>query len=329
MIISRTPLRISFFGGGTDYPAYFRRHGGETLVTTIDKYLTVSVHEIAQFADHRIQVHYSKVESVPSVDEIDISVVRETLRYLQIDGGLEVHLMGQLPARTGLGSSSATTVGLLTALHAYLGHDQAGETVAREAVHIEQDLIGEPVGCQDQWSSALGGLRHLSFHQDGSVSHELVDLPLQRLNALDERLVMFYTGMQRNANEVLRGQVQETATGSLDSRLDEMRAHVQRGLEILRSDRDLGEFGDLLDEAWQIKRSLASNVSNATVDEAYAKARSAGARGGKLLGAGSGGFLLLYAEPDRHAALRDALGETAQVHFHLVSRGSQVIFRDE
>ena len=203
MIITQTPVRISFLGGGTDYPAYVRRCGGATLAATINQYTVVTVHRLTQFADHNVRVHYSQVESVSHVEEIRHPSARECLRFLGIDGGIEIHYVTNLPARTGLGSSSSATVGLLHALHAFKGEMVSREQLAAEAVHVEQELIQERVGCQDQYACALGGLQHMEFAPDGSVRSNPVVLPPDRLRALQERLLLLYTGVQRHAHEIL------------------------------------------------------------------------------------------------------------------------------
>lgn len=326
MIITRTPLRISFFGGGTDYPQYYRQHGGETLVTTIDKSVFVTVHPLADLFKHKVQVHYSRVESVTSVAEIQITVVRETLRHLGIDSGVEIHLVGDLPARTGLGTSSATTVGLLNALHGHRGLMASPTQLAEEAVHVEQDLLQELVGTQDQYATALGGFRHLKFGTDGVVTADPVILPSGRQRELEASLLLFYSGVQRDAAGVLEEQIRKTSDGALNIALGQMRQQVRDGLSILCSGSPLSEFGRLLHETWQSKRTLSSQVSNEWIDGIYNRARRAGALGGKLLGAGGGGFLLLYAEPDRIATVRSALDNLYEVKFQFDSAGSRVIF---
>lgn len=326
MIISRTPVRISFFGGGTDYPAYFRRHGGETLVTSVNKFLTVSVQHLTLFSNHRIQVHYSKVESVGSVDEIQLPVVRETLRFLNIDGGLELHLAADLPARTGIGSSSAATVGLLTALHAYRGEMVDLRQIASEAVFIEQEMIRERVGCQDQYACAVGGFQHLEFCADGKVHVRPVTISKRRLEQLQERLLLFYTGIQRTAHEVIASQIERTANGVLDDYLLRMRGQVRDAISILANDGPLSAFGQLLAEAWTLKRKLSDQISNSYIDEMYTRARVAGALGGKLLGAGAGGFLLLFVEPEMQSSVRAAVAEMREVRFSFEQQGSRIVF---
>jgi D-glycero-alpha-D-manno-heptose-7-phosphate kinase len=326
MVISRTPVRISFFGGGTDYPAYYRRCGGETLVTAIDKFLTVSVHHLTQFFDHKIQIHYSKVESVQRLDDIQIPNVRETLRYLGIEEGVELHLAADLPSRTGTGSSSATTVGLLTALHAYLGHVVGEEQIAREAVHIEQDRIGERVGSQDQYACAFGGFQHLQFHENGVITVKPITVAAERIDELQQSLLLFYTGIQRTAHEVVKEQLDSTAAGNLDNALSRMRMQVRRAVSILCGGGPLTEFGELLHEAWELKRTLSRSISTSYIDTLYSRALTAGARGGKLLGAGGGGFLLLFVSPEAQPAVRSALVELREVRFKFEPMGTRIAF---
>ena len=326
MIITRTPLRVSFFGGGTDYPEYFLRESGQVLATAIDKFLTVIVLELAPFFDHRIKVHYSRIESVRDVQEIEISVVREVLKYLDIDGGVEIYLAGQLPARTGLGSSSATTVGLLMALQAFKGSPISPGQAAEEAVHVERNVIREPVGYQDQHTCASGGLARLRFRTDGAVEREVLDLRADRRRELESSLMMFYTGLQRSASQVLHGQVEATRKGALDEALRQMRDQVDTAVAILAGDGDMDDFGRLLGEAWALKKSFSGDISTASIDGNYERALAAGALGGKLLGAGAGGFLLVYAPRDRQPSVRQALCELREVPFSLEKRGTRIIY---
>ncbi len=328
MIISRTPLRISFFGGGTDYPAYFQRHGGATLSATINKYTFVTVSPLAKLFEHSIGLHYSKVERVADPEQLQHPAVRECLRHLGIAGGVEIHIASDLPARSGLGSSSSFTVGLLNALHAFLGDaPREPEALAAEAVFVEQELIRERVGCQDQYACALGGLRRQEFARDGAVRSATVKVPPARLRALEQRLLLFYTGIQRYAHDILQEQLVKTANGELDARLETMKAMVAEGLDILlRRQRKLDDFGALLAEAWCQKAGLSAAISNPLIDEQYAAARRVGALGGKLLGAGGGGFLLLYVPPERQAAVERQLAPLHRVPFNFESRGSEIIF---
>lgn len=326
MIITQTPVRTSFLGGGTDYPDYFCKHCGATLSTTINKYTTVTVHRITQFSEHNIRVHYSKVEAVRRIDEIEHPSARECLRFLGIDGGIEIHYVGDLPARTGLGSSSSATVGLLHALHAFKGEMVSRKQLAEEAVYVEQELIKERVGCQDQYACAFGGLLHLKFERDRSVQVNPVVVSKERLQALEQRLMLLYTGLRRHAHEVLDEQIERTQSGENDEYLQEMAGLVNRGIEALTGNNNLSEFGALLHEGWELKRRLSSKVTNPMIDEFYERALKAGAVGGKLLGAGGGGFLLLYVEPQNQDNVRRVLPELREVDFAFENSGSTIIF---
>lgn len=299
MIVTKTPLRISFLGGGTDYPDYFKHHGGETLATSIDSYTLVVVNRLTKFVDYRIRVHYSQVESVDSLDELRHPSARECLRFSGLEEGVEIHYISDLPARTGLGSSSSATVGLLQALYGFKGQMVAQERVAAEATHIEQECIGERVGSQDQYICAVGGLRHLVFYRDGTVGSTIVILPPERKRLLQQSLMLLYTGRQRTAHEVLAEQIDRTRNGLNTNELHSLKLLAAQGVEILTGSGDLRQFGELLHEGWMLKRQLSSRISDGGIDALYERARAAGALGGKLLGAGAGGFLLLFVEPSK------------------------------
>lgn len=326
MIISMTPLRVSFFGGGTDYPEHFGQHGGATLASSIDKYSYITVNRLAEFFDHRIRVGYSKTELCREVDEVQHPSVRACLRFMGIEHGIEISVISDLPARTGLGSSSSFTVGLLHALHAFKGELVSREQLAAEAVHVEREMIKERVGLQDQYVCGCGGLLHLEFGGNGQVTITPITIPEPRCRALQERLMMFYTGLQRPAHEVLEQQIERTKAGVITSRLSQLRELVKQGIDVLYSERDLAEFGELLHEGWQLKRQFSEAVSNSLIDDAYARARQAGAIGGKLLGAGGGGFILLYVEPDNQVAVRKALRDMRGINFQFENQGSRLIF---
>src|SRR5947207_12933673 len=297
MIICRTPFRISFFGGGTDYPGWYRVHGGAVLATTIDKYCYLTCRHLPPFFEHRIRVVYRQIETCTTVDEISHPAVREALRFLHIDRGVELHHDGDLPARSGMGSSSAFTVGLLHALHALRGEMPTRMQLARESLHIEQDVLQETVGSQDQVLAAFGGVKHVQFQPDGEINVAPLVLPAERMRELKAHLMLFYTGIARTAADVAKSYA--TALESRRRQLRIMRELVDESIDILGSGTDIRAFGDLLHEAWQTKRSLSDQVSNSEVDALYERAREAGALGGKLTGAGGGGFLLLFVEPDR------------------------------
>jgi D-glycero-alpha-D-manno-heptose-7-phosphate kinase len=327
MVITQTPVRISFLGGGTDYPDYYRRHGGgATLAVSIDQYTIITVHHLTKFADHDLRVHYSTVEAVKSLDEVKHPSARECLRFLGIERGVEIHYVTNLPARTGLGSSSSATVGLLHALYAFQHKMVSREQLAAEAVHIEQNLIKERVGSQDQYACACGGLRHFEFSADGTVHATPVVMPPERLQSLNDHLLLFYTGIQRHAHDILEEQIERTTSGVNSQQLDRMKQVVKQGLEVLAGGKDLAQFGELLHANWVIKRGLSSKISSEGIDNAYARARKAGAIGGKLLGAGGGGFLLLFAEPKHHQAVTKALPDLRPVKFSFENLGSQTIF---
>jgi D-glycero-alpha-D-manno-heptose-7-phosphate kinase len=263
---------------------------------------------------------------VQHIDEIQHPSARECLRFLGIDGGVEIHYVSDLPARTGLGSSSSATVGLLVALHAFKGEMVSREQVAEEAVYVEQKLIKERVGYQDQYACALGGLLHLEFQQDGKVRANPVVLSQERLLALKERLMLLYTRIQRHAHEVLDEQIERTQSGENSKELESLKGLVSQGIEVLTNSDDVSEFGALLHEGWMLKRGLSSKITTSWIDEVYEQARRAGAVGGKLLGAGGGGFLLLYVEPDNRKRVLNALPELRETEFSFENSGSQIIF---
>lgn len=324
MIISKTPFRISFFGGGTDYPDWYHQHGGSVLATSINKYCYISCRYLPPFFDHKYRIVYSAIENVKTIADIQHPSVRATLDYMQCHQGLEIHHDGDLPARSGLGSSSSFTVGLLHALHALQGSYVSQEKLASETIHIEQQLIGEHVGSQDQITAAMGGFNRIRFFQDGHFSTEPVILNQQRNQQLQSHLMLFFTGLQRNAPDIAKSKID-----NLDKRrveLQAMQAMVDEAIQILQNDQaDLAAFGQLLDQSWQLKRQLSEAVSNETIDTIYTKAKQAGALGGKLLGAGGGGFLLLFVEPEQQQKVRDALDSLIHVPFQFDNSGSKIV----
>jgi len=327
MVISRTPYRISFFGGGTDYPAWYQAHGGAVLATTIDKYCYLRCRYLPPFFEHRIRVVYSKIELVHDFNEITHPAAREVLRFTKIKRGVEIHHDGDLPARSGMGSSSSFTVGLLHALHA-LKHKMPGkEQLAREAIHVEQNLLKESVGSQDQILAAYGGFNHVTFSQNDGFSVKPMVLPPRRLRELNSHLMLFYTGIKRTASDIAATFV-DNLKGN-QSHLKTMQGLVDEAIAILNSKSDIAEFGKLMNEGWKLKRSLSSKVTNPMVEELHAAAMSAGALGGKLTGAGGGGFLLLFVEPSQQAKVRQKLSKLIHVPFCFEFSGSQIIFYDQ
>lgn len=331
MIITRTPLRISFFGGGTDYPDHYLKHGGRTLGAAINKYSYITLNRLGDMFDYSIKVAYSRTELVQTPEEIIHPSVRECLRHTGIQRGVEIGYAGDVPARTGLGSSSSFTVGLLHALHAFRGELRSPDELAQEAIHVEQDLIRERVGVQDQMLCALGGLRQVTCGRDGTVRAEPVPLSGARSDELRGHLLLFYTGMRRHAHEVLAEQIARTRQGKLESELGRMSGMVEEAVRLLTSHGEIARFGELLHEAWMIKRRLSNTVSNERIDRWYEQARRAGAIGGKLLGAGGGGFLLFFATPSDHDAVRRALSDLKELRFQFDAHGTHLLYyqRDE
>ncbi|MEM7243897.1 MAG: hypothetical protein AAF533_01060 [Acidobacteriota bacterium] len=326
MIVVASPLRLSFLGGGTDYPSHFEQHGGCTLGTSIDRYVQITVSALSELVDHRYRVSYSRTELCSTIDEIEHPAVRECLRFLEVERPVEINAISDLPARTGLGSSSAFTVSLLHALHAFQGRMVSQEQLAHEAVLIERRLVGDRVGVQDQWTSALGGLLQLELSAGDRVLPRPVVVDAARQAALQERLLLFYTGQQRSSAEVLGEQVARTQAGENHDALLKLQQLAQWGVEVLARGPELSPFGELLEEAWQVKRGLSSTVTNDEIDAAHVAAREAGALGGKLLGAGGGGFLLEYVEPYNHEAVTRALSSLPRVPFSFENQGSRLVF---
>lgn len=326
MIICRTPYRLSFFGGGTDHPAWYLKHGGSVLASTVDKYCYLSCRFLPPFFEHNYRIVYSKIECTGEIDSIQHPAVREVLKHLDFDRGLEIHHDGDLPARSGMGTSSSFTVGLLHALYALRGQMPTKESLARESIHVEQELLKETVGSQDQVSAAYGGLNHIVFMPNGEISVQPVTISRERILELRSHLMLFYTGIKRTSSVVA-----DSFVPHLDGRRRQLRILkdlVDESISILSGSTPLSAFGDLLHEAWEAKRGLSNRISNSFVDDLYDHARAAGALGGKLTGAGGGGFLLLFAPPEKHDSLRKRLRDLIEVPFEFDFAGSQVIFVD-
>lgn len=326
MIISRTPFRISFFGGGTDYPEWYLENGGCVLSATIDKYCYITLRYLPPFFEHRIRLVYSKIETCLSYGEIEHPSARETLRFLSFDRGLEIHHDGDLPARSGMGSSSSFTVGLLHGLYALKGEMVSKKKLAGDAIHIEQNMIKETVGSQDQTAAAYGGLNCINFKKSGDIELQPIIIPRSRKEELCAHLMLFYTGIMRTASDVAKSYVENIHEKR--KLLNKMEDMVGDGISILRKNGPITDFGELLHSAWNVKRGLSSNVSNDTVNELYERARKAGAIGGKILGAGGGGFLLLFVPPSDRKTVKEALNELLYVPFSFEARGSEIILYD-
>jgi len=324
MIITRTPLRISFFGGGTDYPVWYRQYGGSVLSTTINKCCYITCRWLPPFFDYHSRVSYSRVENVGKNTSIEHPSVRGCLEYLGIDAGIEIHHVADLPARTGLGTSSAFTVGLLLGLYALRDQMRDKHALASEAIHIEQEILKEAVGAQDQVSAAYGGFNRINFNTDGSIEVNRILTASNRLAQLEQHLALYFTGFSRTASEVAQEQLRMTTHKKKE--LDMMLQLVNEAESIVANPgRSLDEFGRLLHESWKFKRSLTQKISNASIDEIYEAGLRAGALGGKLLGAGGGGFMLFYVPPERRDALRTRLKKLLCVPFGFSNRGSHVV----
>lgn len=324
MVITSTPLRISFFGGGTDYPVWYRENGGSVLSTTINKSCYITCRRLPPFFEYHSRISYTKVENVRRNDAIEHPSVRACLQFLGVEEGVEIHHVADLPARTGLGTSSAFTVGLLLGLYALQDRMRDKHALAADAIHVEQELLREAVGAQDQVSAACGGFNRIDFHTDGSIEVKRVLTEPSRVAELEQRLALYFTGFARIASEIAQDQVR--LTPQRQQELGTMLQLVNEAEAIVANPgRSLEEFGHLLHDGWQIKRSLTQKISNANIDEIYEAGRSAGALGGKLLGAGGGGFMLFFVPPERRQALRERLKKLLCVPISFSSRGSRVV----
>lgn len=324
MIISRTPHRISFFGGGTDYPDYYLKHGGKVIGTAIDKYCYLSLRELPPYFEFKHRVVYSKMENVKNIDEIVHPSVRETLKYLNIDFGVTIHHEGDIPARSGMGSSSAFTVGLIHSLHALNGKMVSREELTREAIYVEQKLIKESVGSQDQTFAAHGGFNVIEFLQNGEIFVEPIIITPERLNAFEDRLMLFFTGLSRIASEIASDKIKNIPNNNQN--LSRMKNLVDDAYKIIISpNRNLSEFGELMNETWELKKRLSDKISNPDIEKMYSTAMKNGAIGGKLCGAGGGGFMLLYVLPRNQEKVREALKDYLYVPFRFDFDGSKII----
>jgi D-glycero-alpha-D-manno-heptose-7-phosphate kinase len=324
MIITSTPLRISFFGGGTDYPVWYREHGGSVLSTTIDKSCFITCRWLPPFFEYHSRISYTKVENVIRHDEIQHPSVRACLQHLGIDEGVEIHHIADLPARTGLGTSSAFTVGLLLGLYGLRNQMRDKRTLAAEAIYVEQELLKEAVGAQDQVSAAYGGFNRINFGTDGSIDVRRILASPDRINDLEKHLALYFTGFSRIASEIAQEQLR--VTPQKEKELTTMLGLVDEAEGIVVNEsRSLREFGHLLHDSWQIKRSLTQRISSPEIDAIYEAGLEAGALGGKLLGAGGGGFMLFFVPPEKRAVLRERLKKLLCVPFTFSTKGSDVV----
>lgn len=327
MIISRTPYRISLFGGGTDFPSWYHRHGGSVVAAAINKYCYISARYLPPFFEHKHRIVWSKIELCNTISSIEHPAVRAVLNHIGVERGVEIHHVGDLPARSGIGSSSSFTVGLLKAVYALRGKMINKHDLALEAIHLEQEIMRENVGSQDQVSAAYGGLNHIHFHQSGEVSVVPLTIPVARIRELESHLMLFYTGISRTSSEV-----QQEFIDHIDSKKRQLRILndlTEEAIEILNSSRDIAEIGLLLEEAWDAKKGFSKRVTNSVVDALYAEALAAGAVSGKITGAGGGGFLMLFVPPERQSAVRNALSRFTYVPFLFDFTGSQIMMASQ
>lgn len=324
MIISRTPFRISFFGGGTDYPVWYRENEGAVLATTIDKYCYITCRYLPPFFEHKYRIVYSEIEGVKEISEIEHPSARATLQFMNITDGVEIHHDGDLPARTGLGSSSSFTVGLLHALYALKGIMPTKMQLAQDAINIEQNIIKENVGSQDQILASFGGFNKITFNADNSFHVNPMIVSNDKLQQLQNHLMFYFTGFSRFASDIAKSQVENT--NNKKHELWIMRQMVDEAILILNNGkRDITEFGTLLHESWKLKKSLSDKISNPQIDAIYESAREAGAIGGKLIGAGGGGFILIFAKPEDQHKIKENLKGLLSVPFKFDYQGSQII----
>ena len=324
MIISKTPHRISFFGGGTDYPDYYLKYGGKALGTTIDKYCYLSVRKLPPYFDFKHRIVYSCIENVSHLDEISHPAVREILKYLKIDYGLSIHHDGDIPARSGMGSSSSFTVGLLNTIYALEGRKISKEEITEKTIYIEQELIKENVGSQDQVFAAHGGFNLIEFSTSGDISVEPVIIKPDRLKILEKSLMLVFTGISRMAT-VAAGDKIKNIPNNIDY-LFKIKNLVDDAYKVITSPgKNLCEFGELLNETWKLKKRLSNEVSTPKIDELYDTVIKNGGIGGKLCGAGGGGFMLFFVEPENQAKVKESLNNNLCISFNFDFSGSKII----
>ncbi|MEW6058134.1 MAG: GHMP kinase [Bdellovibrionota bacterium] len=324
MIIVRSPLRISFAGGGTDIPDYYRQGSGAVCSMAINKYVYVTINNLATYFPHRFRISYSQTELTQDATSVKHPIVREALKAMNFNGGIDINVMADIPAGTGMGSSSAFTVSLLHALHAYRNELVAKEHLAREASRLEIEVLKEPIGKQDQYAAAFGGINFYRFDANEQVSVEPIPMSLEQRQKLMSHLMMFYLGGNREASKILKDQSSNLQVNRAD--LDRMRDQALQVAQILSGARPLEELGTVLQEGWLLKKNLAKGITNSNVDSTMERALAAGAKGGKLLGAGGTGFLLFYVAPENHQAVRKALEGYAEVHFQVDDMGSTLLY---
>lgn len=325
MIISKTPYRISFFGGGTDYPVWYKENRGAVLSTTIDKYCYITLRYLPPFFPHKHRIVYSKIETVNDINEILHPAVRAALNFIKIDKGVEIHHDGDLPARTGMGSSSAFTVGLLNSLYGLKGVMISKDRLAKEAIYIERGVLKESVGSQDQVAAAHGGFNKITFAGNDEIKVKPITLTEARIKELESHLVLYFTGFSRYASKVAKTQIEKTPDRKRELTL--MYQMVDEAINILNDkNKNILEFGKLLNKTWQLKKNLTDKISTPEIDNIYQRALEVGAVGGKILGAGGGGFMLLFVPPEKQKKVREEFKNLLEVKFHFEKGGSQIIY---
>ena len=324
MIITRTPLRISICGGGTDLPSFYTKEQGAVVSASINKYIYITINRLSRYFDHKISLKYSRTELVNSVDDVRHPIIREAMKLTGVVENIEITSMADIPAGTGLGSSSSYAVGLLHALHSFKGEAVSAGRLAEEACKIEIELLGDPIGKQDQYIAAYGGMCHIRFNPDESVFVDPVICSYATKKALQDNLAIFFTGGVRRAGDIL--EIQKATTHQKMEVLRQMKDLCADMLETMREARSLSRFGEILHEGWERKRSLVDSISNDSINHYYEQARKAGAIGGKVLGAGGGGFLLFYVEPHKRNHVRQALKALPELPFMFEPQGSKVIY---
>jgi D-glycero-alpha-D-manno-heptose-7-phosphate kinase len=323
MIVSRTPLRMSFVGGGSDLPSYYRKKRGAVLSTTVDKYVYVTLNK--KF-DNNIRLSYSITENVSDIKYIQHPIVRNTLELLQMKSGLEITSISDIPSSgSGLGSSSSFTIAVLHALYEFKREIISKEELGRLASHIEIDLCGDRIGKQDQYAAAFGGLNLIEFNEDDTVVVNPVNCKLETIKKIQESIIVFYTGQTRSASTLLREQSENMNLTSKRELMSNMVSLAYKMKDLLEND-DIRLFGELLDQNWQLKRQMSSCISNTKIDNWYKKGISAGAIGGKLLGAGNGGFIMFFAPKENHGEIEKAMSDLRRVPFAFDTEGSKILF---
>ena len=325
MIITKTPYRISFFGGGSDYPSWYLKNGGSVLSTTIDKHIYITCRYLPDFFKHKYRIVWSKIEMVKNVNQIQHPAVKKMLKYLKINKGLEIHYDGDLPARSGMGSSSCFVVGLMKALYKIKNIEISNIDLSKKSIHFEQNIMNEVVGSQDQVAATYGGFNKIVFNKNGSINTKKIK-SIKNLKKLNRNLVLIYTGINRTAHYIAKKYVGKL-TSTKKNYINKIISYVDEGEKILNSG-NIDDFGILLNEAWQEKKNLSNEISNKKIDELYNDALKYGALGGKLLGAGGGGFLLMYMKENAKKDFFKKFTNSINVPFNFSSNGSQIIFNN-